>query len=65
MFGLKIVARTCPQVYRLFEFDIEEYISFSEMGQMLKLPIEAAENWTRDDWSQLLKKHTIMELSIV
>jgi len=31
MFGLKIVTRNCPQVYRLFEFDIDEYISFSQM----------------------------------
>lgn len=43
MFGLKIVSRKCPEVNRLFEFDIDEYISFSQMRQMLKLPVEAVE----------------------
>ena len=27
MFGLRITSRNCPQVNRLFDFDIEEYIS--------------------------------------
>ena len=38
MFGLKITSRLCPQVNRLFDFDIDEYISFTQMNQMLKLP---------------------------
>ena len=64
MFGLKIVTRNCPQVYRLFEFDIDEYISFSQMRQMLKLPMEAMESWSTDQWTALLKQHTVMELKI-
>lgn len=28
LFGLRIENRSCPEVNHLFEFDIEEYISF-------------------------------------
>ena len=65
MFGLKIVTRNCPQVYRLFEFDIDEYISFSQMRQMLKLPNNAVDTWTAEQWVGLLKQYTVMELRMV
>lgn len=31
LFGLRISNRSCPEVNHLFEFDIEEYISFLQL----------------------------------
>ena len=65
MFGLRITSRTCAQVNHLFEFDIDEYISFMQMRQMLKLPREAAETWTEVEWTKFLQERTLMEFKIV
>ena len=65
MFGLKITARHCSQVNHLFEFDIDEYISFMQMRQMLKIPSEALESWSEDEWTRYLQGLTIMELRVV
>ena len=65
MFGLRITTRHCPKINQLFDFDIDEYISFQQMLQMLKLPAEAVYSWQKEQWSDYLKEKTVMELKIV
>jgi len=51
LFGLKITQRRCPQVNHLFDFDIEEYISFYQMRQMFDLPSDAVGVWDAAQWT--------------
>lgn len=49
----------------LFDFDIDEYISFLQMRQMFKLSDDSLQSWTDENWMEFIREHTVMEFKIV
>lgn len=65
LFGLSITARHCHKVTRLFDFDIDEYISLKQMLQMCKLPADTLQEWSEEQWRDYLREKSLMEFNIV
>lgn len=63
MFGLDIKYRREDCLF--FDFDIEEFVCFSEFTALCKLPSDCAFTYSDKDWIKFITQNCMMKMDMV